>query len=105
MINLGKGSKCLKAYILILFEAGPEVHSIYYPLSNIKLQFGSCLNHLTRPKVTNQNRYPSFGRGPHVNWGAIYKMFNILFQESDDSATLNKIKQNIHLLQENCLMK
>ena len=35
----------------------------------------------------------------------IHKIFNFLFGESDDLATLNKIKQNIHLPQENQLMQ
>ena len=37
--------------------------------------------------------------------GAFHKIFNVLFGESDDFATLNKIKHNIHWLQENQLMQ
>ena len=63
------------------------------------------MNHLTRSIVTNEKTCLSFGRIPHVKHGAFHKIFNFLFGESHDSATLNKIKQNIQLLQENQLVQ
>ena len=42
-----------------------------------------------------------FYRGQHVKCHVIHKFSNFLFRDSDDSATLNKIKLNIYLLQEN----
>ena len=41
----------------------------------------------------------------NVKCGVIHKILNFLFGESNDSATLNNIKQNIHLLKENQLMQ
>ena len=58
-----------------LFEAGQEVYNIYCSLNNTKLKFDSCLNHLTRPIVTNEKRDLSFGRVPHVKHGVIHRFF------------------------------
>ena len=38
---------------------------------------------------------------PISSGGVFYEIFNFLFGTSHDSATLSKIKQNIHLLKEN----
>ena len=38
-----------------------------------------------------------------VKWGVIQKIFHFLFGESEDSVTINKNKQYIHLLKENQL--
>ena len=60
----------------------------------MKLKFDSCLNHLTRPLVTNEKTYPD--RVHCVKCG-VHKILNLLFEESDDSAMLNRIKQNIFI--------
>ena len=86
-----------------MFEAGQAVHSISYSLNTPKLEFDSCLNKLTRPIVAKEKMDLSFGRVPHVKCGVIHTIFNFLYGESDDLDTLNKIKQNIHLSQENQL--
>ena len=77
MVKL-EGPKCLKAYIKFLFEAGQNVHSIYYSLNITKLKFHSCLSHLTRPKVSNERTDLSFGKVACINCGVIHFIFNFL---------------------------
>ena len=77
-VKIREGPKCLNTYIKFLFEAGQKVHSIYYSLNITKLQFQSCLNHLTRPKVSNERTDLSLGKVPCVNCGVIHFIFNIL---------------------------
>ena len=60
---------------------------------------------MTRPIVTNEKTDLSFGRVPCFKCGIMHNIFNYLFAQSDGSTTLNKIKQNIHLLQENQMMQ
>ena len=63
------------------------------------------MNQLTRPITTNEETDLSFGGVSYIKHGVIHKIFSFVFGESDDLATLNKIKQNIHLLQENKFMQ
>ena len=98
MTNFEREQKCLKTYQSSLFEEGQEVQSIYHLLNTTKLKFDSCLNHLAKPIVSREVTYPFPGKTHCVRCGVIQNVFNVLSGESEDSVTLNKIKQNIYFL-------
>ena len=94
----------LKIYTSFLFEASQEVSSIYHSLNSTKLKFDSCLNHLTKPVIAGEKLYPLLNHPDSSQWiikGIIHKIFHFLFGEPHDATTMNRIKQNIHLLKEN----
>ena len=75
-----RDQKHFKTYASYLFEVGQEVHRIYHSLNDTKLQFDSCLNHLTRGIVTKERTDLSFGRASHVKYGFSHKAFNFLME-------------------------
>ena len=50
---------------------------------------------ITSEKLYSTSIYPD--EACHVNGGVIHKIFNFLFDKSNDSTTLNNVKQNIYL--------
>ena len=101
-----RDQKHLKTYKSFLLEAFQEVSSTCHTLNNKKYQFDSCLNHFTRPAFTIQKPHTmSLNVKEKVELrGALFiKYLSFLFGESSDSATINKMKQKIHILKVNQL--
>ena len=104
--NFEKEQKHLKTYLSFVFEAGQEVHSINHSLNTTKLKSDSCLNHLAKTTRCQRGNIPFLlGKTHCVKHCAIHKILNFLFWESEYPVILYRIKQNIHLLQENHLMQ
>ena len=91
-----------------LFDASQKVSSIYPSLNSNKFKSDSCLNHLANPITDIEKLYLLLNHTDstyHVKIGVIRKMLHFLFSKPDDSAPMNRIKKNIHILKENQLMQ
>ena len=74
----------------------------------MKHQFICCLNHSTKPNFVPEHCHDAMNqqsRNGRVKRYVIYKIFHFLFSEAEDSATVNKTKQNVHILKENRLIQ
>ena len=77
-------------------------------LNNIKHQFYSCLNHLTKLDTALEHSHVQINQQARkgiVKTGVSHKVFNFHFCKGEDSAMFNEINQNIHILKENRLIQ
>ena len=108
MTDMGRNQKNLGNYKSFLFEVIQEVSSIYQSLNNAKLKLDCHLNHLTKLSIMVEQSHSILGgqleikaklkEEPFIKYFIFY-LVNVM------TATMNKIKQNTHLLKENQLMQ
>jgi len=73
-----------------------EVINLIQTLEAHKLQFNKILDHI----ATSTNKDPN-GKAHRVKRGAIQSIFKWLFGSDDNSETINQIKKNIEILEQN----